>query len=250
MADVVGYSRLMGSDEEGTLAALKAHRNVVDPMVYSHGGRIVKTTGDGVFLDFPTVVATVRVSIEAQRIMAERNALLPAERRMLFRFGIHLGEVMVDGDDLFGDTVNVAARLQEVADPGGIALSGAARNTAYQQIEPVMIELGPQQLKNIAEPVRGLADRHGGRGTFGSPGGRGAAAAGAFGDRGSAVRQHVERSRAEFFADGIAEDVITALSRSVRDRPQFQLFLHRHLAGYSRRRPGTRRALRRRGQCP
>ncbi len=212
MADVVGYSRLMGSDEEGTLAALKAHRNAVDPVVYSHGGRIVKTTGDGILLDFPTVVAAVRVSIEAQRIMAERNALLPEERRMLFRFGIHLGEVMVDGDDLFGDTVNVAARLQEVADPGGIALSGAARDAAYRQIEPAMIELGPQPLKNIAEPVRvwridtGDAEHSGLQAAAARPRReRSAIAVLPFDNMSNDPEQ-------EYFVDGITEDLITALS--------------------------------------
>ena len=126
-ADVAGYSRLMGADEEGT-AALKAHRNAVDPVIYSHGGRIVKTIGDGLLLEYPTVVAAARACIETQRIMAEHDAMLPADRRMRFRIGLHVGEVMVDEDDIFGDTVNVAARLQELAEPGGIALSGAARD--------------------------------------------------------------------------------------------------------------------------
>ncbi|MGE3742932.1 MAG: adenylate/guanylate cyclase domain-containing protein, partial [Geminicoccaceae bacterium] len=153
-ADVAGYSRLMGADEDGTLAALKAHRNAVDPVIFSHGGRIVKTTGDGLLLEFPTVGAAVRTALQTQQIMAERDALLPAERRMKFRIGIHVGEVIADGEDLFGDTVNVAARLQALAEPGGITLSGAARDATHRQVEAPMVDLGPQELKNIAEPVR------------------------------------------------------------------------------------------------
>ena len=137
-ADVAGYSRLMGADEEGTLAALKAHRNAVDPVTFNHGGRIVKTTGDGVLLEFPTVVAAVRSCLESQRTMAEREATLPAERRMQFRMGIHVGEVMVDDGDIFGDTVNIAARIQESAEAGGISLSRAARDAVHRQVDEPM----------------------------------------------------------------------------------------------------------------
>ena len=152
-ADVVGYSRLMGVDETGTLAALKAHRNAIDPVIFNNGGRIVKTTGDGLLLDFPTVIAAVNSCLELQKIMAERNATLPDERRMRVRIGVHLGEVMIDDDDIFGDVVNIAARLQEVADPGGISLSGAVRDTVYRHIDVGLIDLGAREFKNIAEPV-------------------------------------------------------------------------------------------------
>ena len=152
-ADVAGFSRLMGADEEGTLAALKAHRNAVDPVIFSHGGSIVKATGDGMLVEFPTIVAAVQCCMKAQRIMAERDATLPDARRMRFRIGVHLGEVMVDDGDIFGDVVNIAARLQEMAEPGGVALSAAARDAVHRHIDAAMIELGPQSLKNIAEPV-------------------------------------------------------------------------------------------------
>ena len=211
-ADVAGYSRLMGTDEEGTLAALKAHRNAVDPVIYSHGGRIVKTIGDGLLLEYPTVVAATRSCLQIQRIMAERDAMLPADRRMRFRIGIHVGEVMVDGDDIFGDTVNIAARLQELAEPGGIALSGAARDAVYRQVDATMIDLGPQSLKNIAEAVQVW------RTDMGDTEQAGLQAA--------AARPKHERSaiavlpfdnmsndpEQEYFVDGITEDLITALS--------------------------------------
>ena len=211
-ADVAGYSRLMGLDEEGTLAALKAHRAAVDPVIYSHGGRIVKTTGDGLLIEYPTVISAVRASLATQRSMAERDAMLPDDRRMRFRIGVHVGEVMVDDDDIFGDTVNIAARLQERAEPGGIALSGAARDATHRQVDAAMIDLGPQALKNIAEDVQvwriDMDDTQ------------------QAGLRAAAARPERERSaiavlpfenmsndpEQEYFVDGITEDLITALS--------------------------------------
>ncbi len=212
-ADVAGYSRLMGVDEEGTLAALKAHRNAVDPVTFNHGGRIVKTTGDGALLEFPTVVAAVRSCLEAQRIMAEREATLPAERRMQFRMGIHVGEVMVDDGDIFGDTVNIAARIQETAEPGGISLSSAARDVVHRQIDEPMLDLGAQSFKNIAEPVSvWRIDMNNTRSVALS-----AAAARPSSERSAiAVLPFDNMSNdpeQEYFADGIAEDIITALSR-------------------------------------
>src|ERR1700680_3522694 len=119
-ADVVGYSRLMGADEEGTLAALKAiRRELVDPRIVEHRGRIVKTTGDGLLVEFASVVDAVRCSVDVQREMAERNANVPAVTRIEFRVGINLGDIIIDGDDIFGDGVNVAARLETLAEPGG-----------------------------------------------------------------------------------------------------------------------------------
>ncbi len=211
-ADVAGYSRLMGADEEGTLAALKAHRNAVDPVIYSHGGRIVKTIGDGLLLEYPTVVAAARACLQIQRIMAERDAMLPADRRMRFRIGVHVGEVMVDGDDIFGDTVNIAARLQDLAEPGGIALSGAARDVVYRQVDATMIDLGPQSLKNIVEAVQvwridmGDTEQAGLEAAAGRPKHERSAIA---------VLPFVNVSNdpeQEYFVDGITEDLITALS--------------------------------------
>jgi adenylate cyclase len=211
-ADVVGFSRLMGEDEEGTLAALKAHRNAIDPVIFSHGGRIVKTTGDGMLLEYPTVVAAVQSSLETQKIMAERSASLPADRRMQIRIGVHVGEVMIDDDDIFGDVVNIAARLQEAADPGGIALSGAARDAVHRNIDAALVDLGTREFKNIAEPVALW------RVDMGDTEQAGLEAA--------AARSKAERSAVavlpfdnmsndpeqEYFVDGITEDIITALS--------------------------------------
>src|SRR5215813_10327090 len=123
-ADVAGYSRLMGRDESSTLAALKAHRReLIDPKIAEYGGRIVKTTGDGLLLEFPSVVEAVRCAVDVQRGMAECNAGVRLERRIEFRIGVNVGDIIIDGDDIFGDGVNVAARLQMLADPGGICVS-------------------------------------------------------------------------------------------------------------------------------
>ena len=153
-ADVAGYSRMMGQDEDGTLAALKAHRNAIDPYVFNAGGHIVKTTGDGMLVEYTSVLAAVESSLAAQREMAQRNATLPTDRRMQFRIGIHVGEIIADDGDIFGDTVNIAARLQEAAEPGGISLSGAARDAVQQKIDAHLIDLGEANLKNIATPIR------------------------------------------------------------------------------------------------
>ena len=122
-ADVVGYSRLMGTDEEGTLAQLKGRRrDLIDPKIAEHHGRIVKTTGDGMLVEFASVVDALRCAVEVQRGMAERNAQVPEDKRIEFRVGVHQGDIIIDGDDIFGDGVNVAARLEASADPGGICL--------------------------------------------------------------------------------------------------------------------------------
>src|SRR5437588_13084948 len=126
-ADVAGYSRLMGADEEGTLAALKQlRRDLADPKIKEHRGRIVKTTGDGLLVEFASVVDAVRCAVEVQREMAARNASVPAERRIDFRIGVNLGDIIIDDNDIFGDGVNVAARLEALAEPGGICVSRAA----------------------------------------------------------------------------------------------------------------------------
>ena len=131
-ADVAGYSRLMGVDEEGTLAQLKAHRRaVVDPKIGQHRGRIVKTTGDGMLVEFASVVEAVSCAVEVQHAMVKRNKAVPQEKRIEFRIGINVGDVIIDGNDLFGDGVNVAARLEAIAEPGGIFIS----RQVYDQIE-------------------------------------------------------------------------------------------------------------------
>jgi class 3 adenylate cyclase len=135
-ADVAGYSRLMGRDESGTLAALKALRKeVLDPAIASHGGRIVKTTGDGLLLEFPSVVNAVRCAVEVQTAMAVHNAGVAEDRRIAFRIGINLGDIIVEGDDIFGDGVNVAARLQEIATPGGICISSRVHEDIRDRID-------------------------------------------------------------------------------------------------------------------
>jgi TolB-like protein/class 3 adenylate cyclase/Tfp pilus assembly protein PilF len=154
-ADVAGYSRLIGADEEGTLERLRAlRRETIDPPVREHRGRIVKTTGDGLLIEFASVVDAVRCAIGMQRSMARRNTEWSPEKRIDFRIGINLGDVVAEGDDLLGDGVNVAARLEGIAEPGGICLSRAAYDQARGKIDLAVQDLGEQRLKNIAEPVR------------------------------------------------------------------------------------------------
>jgi len=154
-ADVVGYSRLMGEDEEGTLARLKAHRSeVIDPTVAAHHGRIIKLMGDGVLVEFASVVDAVHCAAAIQRAMAERNRDLPVRARLELRIGVNLGDVIVEGDDLYGDGVNVAARLQALAEPGGVLISGTSFDHAKHKVDVGFRFLGHQMVKNIADPVR------------------------------------------------------------------------------------------------
>jgi adenylate cyclase len=154
-ADVAGYSRLMGADEEGTLAALKAHRReLIDPTIAAHNGRIVKTTGDGALVEFASVVDAVRCAIEIQRAMAGRNADVPEDRRIAFRIGINVGDIIIDGDDIYGDGVNVAARLETLAEPSSICISRGARDQVRDRLKLALEDLGEQSVKNIARPVR------------------------------------------------------------------------------------------------
>src|SRR6516164_9507077 len=134
-ADVAGYSRLMGQDEEGTLAALRAIRHeLVDPKIKEHRGRIVKTTGDGLLIEFASVVDAVRCAVDVQRAMAERNADVAAERRIEFRMGINIGDIIIEDGDIFGDGVNVAARLEALAEPGGICVSRVVRDQVRDKL--------------------------------------------------------------------------------------------------------------------
>src|SRR5215475_15190087 len=153
-ADVAGYSRLMGQDESRTLAALKAHRReLLDPKIAEYGGRIVKTTGDGLLLDFSSVVDAVRCAVDVQRGMVLRNAQVPAAEKIEFRIGINVGDIIIDSDDIFGDGVNVAARLQALAQPGGICVSKVVRDQVLDKLSFAFEELGAHHVKNIARPV-------------------------------------------------------------------------------------------------
>ena len=154
-ADVVGYTRLMRADEDGTLARFRAHRTeLVEPKIAEYKGRIVKLMGDGLLVEFASVVNAVRCATEVQRGMAVRNAGVPADEQIDLRVGINLGDVIVEGDDIHGDGVNVATRMQEIAPPGGIAVSGVVYDSVRDKLAPGFEDLGPQQVKNIAEPVR------------------------------------------------------------------------------------------------
>src|SRR4029453_17160724 len=150
-ADAVGYSRLIGADEEGTLAALKAHRlELIDPKVERHHGRIVKTTGDGALIEFASVVDAVRCAIDVQRGMAERNTGVPSDERIEFRIGINVGDIVIDGDDILGDGVNIAARLEGLAEPGGVLVSRAVRDQVRDPLDLVFEDLGAPALQDIS----------------------------------------------------------------------------------------------------
>ena len=154
-ADVAGYSRLMGADEEGTLERLKAlRRELLDPKIAEHQGRIVKTTGDGLLVEFASVVDAVRCAVAVQQAMAERNTGVAADSRIELRIGINLGDVIVEGDDLYGDGVNIAARIEALADAGGVFVSNTVHDHVRDRLPFVFEDLGEQQVKNIARPVR------------------------------------------------------------------------------------------------
>jgi adenylate cyclase len=214
-ADVAGYSRLMGADEEGTHERLKSHLSeLVEPKIGEHRGRTVKNTGDGFLVEFASVVDAVRCAAELQRGMADRNADIPKDKRIAFRIGINLGDVIADDDDIFGDGVNVAARLEALAEPGGICISRVVRDQVRDKVDFGFEDLGEQRVKNIARPVRVYRVR----------------------DRAVSMIEPLAASQPlplpdkpsiavlpftnmstdpeqEFFADGIAEDIITSLSR-------------------------------------
>ncbi len=216
-ADVAGYSRLMGADEEGTLAALKLlRREVADAKIKEHRGRIVNTTGDGLLSEFASVVDAVRCAVEVQREMATRNAGVPAERRIDFRIGVNLGDIIIDENDIFGDGVNVAARLEALAEPGGICVSRVVRDQVRDKLAIPFEDMGEQLVKNIARPLRAyralVADRAN-RPLILSE----TASPRALTDRPSiAVLPFNNVSgdpQQEYFVDGITEDIITALSK-------------------------------------
>jgi TolB-like protein/class 3 adenylate cyclase len=160
-ADVVGYSRLMGEDEAGTARAVREHREAAGPIVTSHGGRIVRIIGDGLLLEFPSVVAAIECAVAIQTLMVERNAGTPDRKRILYRIGVNLGDVLVEGDDIVGDGVNIAARLESICEPGGVFISGAAYDHVRSRVDAHFVDLGEKDLKNIARPVRVYAIKPG-----------------------------------------------------------------------------------------
>jgi adenylate cyclase len=218
-ADMVGYSRLMEVDETGTLARLKTHRiELIDPAIAKNRGRIIKTTGDGMLVEFHSVADAVLCAAEVQRRMARRNTDVVPARWIQFRIGINLGDVIVEGNDIFGDGVNVAARLEMLAEPGGICVSGAVRDQVGDRLDDVAFEdLGDQNVKNIARPIRVFRVRFEPDPRTAPEGAKDAAVATAMSKKPSiAVLPLVNMSgdpEQEFFADGLTEDIITELSR-------------------------------------
>jgi adenylate cyclase len=219
--DVAGYSRLMGANEEGTLARLKAVRKAhLDPTVASHRGRIVKTTGDGMLVEFASAVDAVRSSAEVQRGMAEHNAALPQDQRIEFRIGIHVGDIIIDDNDIFGDGVNIAARLESIAEPGGVCISDDAYRQVRGKVEIACDDLGLQTLKNIEEPMRAwrLQVRIDSQKAVHSVSALSQPQTLALPDKpsiGVLPFQNMSGDpEQEYFADGMVEDIITGLSRS------------------------------------
>jgi adenylate cyclase len=218
-ADVANYSRLMGADEEGTLRQLKAHRKeLIDPRIAEHRGRIVKTTGDGMLVEFVSVVDAVRCAVDVQRGMVERNVGVKADNSIQFRIGINVGDIMIDGDDIFGDGVNVAARLEALAEPGGIMVSGVVHDQVRDKLSFGFEDLGQQSVKNIARPV-GVH-----RVSLAPSTAESAIKSAAAPKLETAASQRPSIAvlpfdnmsgdpEQEYFADGISEDIITGLSK-------------------------------------
>jgi len=214
-ADVAGYSRLMGLDEVGTARTLREHRKVTDALVAKHGGRLVKTTGDGVPLEFPSVVDAVECAVAVQAVMAERNKGIPEDRRMLYRIGINLGDILIDGDDILGDGVNVAARLEGIAEPGGVCISSSAHDQVSGKVAVEFADLGEHTLKNITRPIHAYAVVQNGDDATRQRGGQTPSSPSAprlsivvlpFANLGGDAEQ-------EYFVDGVTESLTTDLSR-------------------------------------
>jgi TolB-like protein/class 3 adenylate cyclase len=213
-ADVVGYSRLMGEDEAGTALSVREHREAARPIVAGLGGRIVKTMGDGLLLEFPSVVAAVECAVAIQKLMAERNADVPEAKRIVYRIGVNLGDVLVEGEDILGDGVNIAARLEGICQPGGVLISSTAHDHVRGKIDADFVDLGEKALKNIARQVRVYALRAGSEGVApvasAAPNHRGPPRLSMvvlpFANMGGGAEQ-------EHFVDGVTESLTTDLSR-------------------------------------
>jgi adenylate cyclase len=210
-ADVAGYSRLMGADEEGTHAALKVYRReIIDPKITEYYGRVVRIIGDGLLLEFASVIAAVRWAVEVQRAMGERNAGLPQDKRIEYRMGINAGDIIIDGADIWGDGVNVASRLEALAEPGGICVSGRVQEDVHGSIEIGFEDIGEQQLKNIARLVRVYRVRLKGATKTApalQPSHKPSIVVLPFNNMSGDPEQ-------EYFADGMVEEITTALSRT------------------------------------
>jgi adenylate cyclase len=217
-ADIAGYSRLMGADEEGTLARLKACRKaLVDPKIAEYRGRIVKTTGDGMLVEFGSAVDAVRCAVEVQRGMASSNVDIPEAKRIEFRIGIHVGDIIIDDNDIFGEGVNIAARLEGIADPGGICISDDAHRQIRGKTEIAYDDMGHQSLKNIAEPMRAWRARPAANATSSEVVVERPAPMLALPDKPSIVVLPFQNMSGDpeqdYFADGMVEDITTGLSR-------------------------------------
>jgi class 3 adenylate cyclase/TolB-like protein len=217
-ADVAGYSRLMGADEEATLSSFNVHRHeLVDPCISKHRGRIVKTTGDGLLVEFASVVDAVRCAIEMQSGMASRNANIANDKRLEFRIGINVGDIVQQDGDIFGDGVNIAARLEKIAEPGGICVSGRVQEDVAGKVGLTFEDIGDQTLKNIARPVRAYRVRVVRVASTGAASPQVPEENLALPDKPSiAVLPFQNMSgdvEQDYFADGVVEDIITALSR-------------------------------------
>jgi adenylate cyclase len=211
--DVEGYSRLMGQDEVGTLRTLNRCRAIIDPLIASHRGRIFNTAGDSLVADFASAVDAVECAVAVQEAIAKENADRPAGEQMWFRIGVHVGDIMVQGDNLFGDAVNVAARLEALAEPGGICVSGTVRDHIGTKVPLSFTDLGEQRVKNIAQPIRAYQIS----GETSSTAPPVEASSPPLPDKPSIAVlpfQNMSSDREqEYFADGMVEEIITALSR-------------------------------------
>ncbi|MCA6124301.1 adenylate cyclase [Bradyrhizobium sp. WSM 1704] len=213
-ADIAGYSRMMGVDEAGTHASFKAHRSAIYPIILNHGGRIVKNTGDGFLLEFPSIIGAIEAAVAMQTLMAERNEHLPTDRAMHFRMGVHMGDVMADEDEVFGDDVNIAVRLETVAAPGGIAVSDKARTEAGRRLAVTLADAGPHRFKNIAEPIHVWTWAPAGSDVQEQAPQDGPHLPGQYRTAivGVLPFDNLSGSDDEYFADGLTEDLIHALS--------------------------------------
>ncbi len=214
VADMVGYSRLMEADEAGTIARQKARRvELIDPKIAAHNGRIVKTTGDGLLVEFASAVDAVRCAVEVQQAMAEREAEVAEDRRIRYRIGINLGDIVLDGEDILGDGVNIAARLEALAEPDGIAISGSVHEQVQGKLDTVFRDAGARQVKNIARPIHVWCWP----GEAVEPESAGSTEPLPLPDKPSIAVLAFDNLSGdpdqEYFADGIAEDIITALSK-------------------------------------